>query len=98
MAKGIKGFQKGNEGRPVGSENKLNKDTKEAFKNLVESNIDNMTKWISDIAENDPHKAMTLMLSMAEYFIPKLARVDNLDLPENTLPLSKIEIIDSTES
>jgi hypothetical protein len=98
MAKGVKGFQKGNEGRKPGSENKISKDTKEAFKQLVESNIDNMTIWVSNIAETDPHKAMTLMLSMAEYFIPKLARVDNLQLPENTTPLTKIEIVDSTKS
>jgi hypothetical protein len=92
----MKGIKTG--GRQKGSENKISKDTKEAFKQLVESNLDNMTNWVSTIAETDPNKAMQLMLQMAEYFIPKLARVDNLQLPENTTPLTKIEIVDSTKS
>lgn len=95
MAKGVKGFQKGNEGRKPGSENKINKDVREAFKNLIENNIDNMTIWLSDIADNDPHKAMSLLLAMAEYHIPKLARTELKHEGEQTLTVKFIE--DGTE-
>ena len=34
---------------------------------------------------------------LLEYFKPKLARVDKLDLDKDTPPLTKIEIVDSTK-
>jgi hypothetical protein len=92
-------FKEGNPGKKKGTLNKNTRDVREAFKNLLELNVPNMTKWIEQIAEIDPNKAMTLLLNMAEYHIPKLARVDNLQLnPDDNEPLTKIQIVDSTES
>ncbi len=51
---------------------------------------------IMDTCEDE--KFMNHFTGLLEYFKPKLARVDTLQLPENTQPLNKIEIIDSTES
>jgi hypothetical protein len=45
-----------------------------------------------------PDKFMIYYPMLLEYFKPKLARVDNLQLPENTPALTKIEIVDSTKS
>lgn len=61
-------------GRQKGVENKVTRDTKEAFKRLVESNHDNMTLWLSRVAIEDPAKALEIVTKLAEYFIPKLAR------------------------
>lgn len=95
MAKGVKGFQKGNEGRPVGSKSTRTIEWENFGKELLEKGMPRALK-IMDTCEDD--KFMNHFTGLLEYFKPKLARVDTLQLPENTQPLNKIEIIDSTES
>ena len=71
------GFQKGNPGgpgRPPGLQNKVTRDIRQAYQNLVEMNLENMTQWLASVAAEDPEKAMDLMLKLSEYIIPKLAR------------------------
>ena len=70
-------FEKGNPGgpgRPPGSPNESTKEIRQAYQNLVEMNLDNMTMWLQEVAMVDPEKAMDLMLKLSEYIIPKLAR------------------------
>jgi len=62
------------EGRKKGSKNKATKEIREAYQKLTEDNLDNMSIWLSQIAGDDPAKAMDLMLRLSEYIIPKLAR------------------------
>jgi len=61
-------------GRKPGSKNKATKEIREAYQKLTEDNLDNMSIWLSQIAGDDPAKAMELMLRLSEYIIPKLAR------------------------
>ena len=61
-------------GRAKGSENKTTKDIKEAYRMLIEANLDNLTGWIERIAEKDPEKAIRILSDLSEYVIPKLAR------------------------
>lgn len=61
-------------GRPKGAGNKVTNKIKEAYQRLMEDNLDNMTEWLGEIAENNPKEAMELMLKLSEYVIPKLAR------------------------
>lgn len=71
------GFEKGHPGgpgRPPGAPNKNTKAIREAYQNLVEMNLENMTQWLAQVAADDPEKAMDLMLKLSEYIIPKLAR------------------------
>lgn len=63
-------------GRPKGSVNKSTKQVRQAYQNLVEMNLDNMTQWLSQVAAENPEKAMTLMLQLSEFIIPKLARTE----------------------
>ena len=75
----MSGFRGGEEninrnGRPKGSQNRATKQIREAYQKLTEDNLDNMTTWLSQIAGDDPAKAMDLMLRLSEYIIPKLAR------------------------
>ena len=70
-------FEKGNPGgpgRPPGMPNKQTRDIRQAYQNLVEMNLENMTSWLAQVAAEDPEKAMDLMLKLSEYIIPKLAR------------------------
>ena len=94
MAKGVKGFQKGNEGRPVGSKSTRTIEWENFGKELLEKGMPRALE-IMDTCEDD--KFMNHFTGLLEYFKPKLARVDNLQLPENTPALNKIEIVDSTK-
>ena len=61
-------------GRPVGSKNKVTQKIREAYQQLTEDNLDNMTIWLAQIAAEDPKMAMEMMIKLSEYVIPKLAR------------------------
>lgn len=63
-------------GRPKGVPNKNTIAIREAYQNLVEMNLDRMSIWISQIASEDPAKAMDTMIKLSEYIIPKLARTE----------------------
>lgn len=78
MPKGLKtsgAFKKGHAGtKPKGAINKTTKDIKEAYRLLIETNIPNLTKWLEQIAADDPAKAINILSNLSEYVIPKLAR------------------------
>ena len=69
-------FKVGNKlaGSRKGIPNKATKEIREAFKLLVEGNLDNMKVWLSDVAEEDPEKALNILLKMSEFVVPKLQR------------------------
>ena len=77
----MSGFRGGDEninrsGRKPGTLNKNTKQIREAYQKLTEDNLDNMSLWLTQIAADDPAKAMDLMLRLSEYIIPKLARTE----------------------
>ena len=91
-----KGFQKGHEGfKPKGAKSTKTIEWETFGKELLEKGMPRALE-IMDTCEDE--KFMNHFTGLLEYFKPKLARVDTLQLPENTQPLNKIEIIDSTES
>lgn len=61
-------------GRPKGTPNKATAQAREAFQKLVTTNLPQMQKWLDEVALDDPAKAIDLMLKMAEFILPKLAR------------------------
>jgi hypothetical protein len=61
-------------GRPAGVPNKNTRDIKEAYRMLIESNLDNLTSWVEQIAVKDPEKAIRILSDLSEYVVPKLAR------------------------
>jgi len=85
-------FKKGEvtnpKGRPKGKPNKSTAEIREAYQKLVEDNLTNMTEWLTQVAAENPERAMDLMLKLSEYMIPKLARqevtgADGADLFKN---------------
>lgn len=62
------------QGRPKGAQGKVTSKIKEAYQQLVEGNLENMTEWLEEVAADDPKEAIQLMLKLSEYIIPKLAR------------------------
>ncbi len=71
---GWRGPEPNRNGRPKGSRNKTTNRIREAYQNLVEMNLDNMSIWIAQMAAENPEKAMDTMIKLSEYIIPKLAR------------------------
>lgn len=71
-----KGVSGNPNGRPLGSPNKATNQVREAYQKLTEDNLENMTRWLADIAADNPKEAMELMLKMSEYVLPKLARTE----------------------
>jgi|TARA_R110001583_G_scaffold27507_2_gene98271 hypothetical protein len=71
-------FEKGNNlaGSRKGIPNKTTAEIRNAFQLLIEDNLDNMKVWLSDVAQEDPERALEIMLKMAEYIVPKLSRTE----------------------
>ncbi len=63
-------------GKKPGTKNKTTKHIREAYQKLTEDNLENMSIWISQIAAEDPAKAMDTMIRLSEYILPKLARTE----------------------
>ena len=61
-------------GKKKGTLNKNTRMIREAYQKLTEDNLDNMSIWISQVAGDDPAKALDIMIKLSEYIIPKLAR------------------------
>ena len=75
-------------GRKKGAPNKVTTDTRKAYQDFVEGNIENLNLWMSELSE--PDKKLDFMLKFSEYFIPRLARTeltgkDGKDLPQPIL-------------
>ena len=63
-------------GRPKGATNKVTRDIRSAYQQLVEFNLDNMSAWLAEIAADNPEKAFELMIKLSEYVIPKMQRTE----------------------
>lgn len=77
-----KGVATNLKGRGLGTPNNATRDIKEAYRMLIEKNLDNLTGWLEIIAEKDPEKAIRILNDLSEYVIPKLARKD-VDLKQS---------------
>ena len=73
-------------GRPKGTPNKVTTEFRETVRNLLESNSENVGRWLTLVAEGDgsdtgrtdPAKALDLLAKLAEYAAPKLGRVEHV--------------------
>lgn len=91
-------FKKGHAGlKKKGDISKTTRDIKEAYSQLIQKNLDNMTEWLERIAATDPDKAIRLMAELSEYVIPKLARTDHTTNDEPIQPFINV-IIDHSET
>jgi hypothetical protein len=63
-------------GRPKGMPNKATGIVREAIAYLLERNAPNMDRWLNEVADKDPHKALDIIQKLSEYHIPKLARTE----------------------
>jgi len=77
MPKTSGSFKKGTKvHRPKGVPNKATRDIKEAYRLLIENNLDNLTKWVEQIAKKNPEKAIYILADLSEFVLPKLSRTE----------------------
>ena len=71
----MKGKTNNPNGRPIGSQNKATKEVRAAFNKLVQNNIPNIARWLKNVGQTDPAKAIELLLKLSEFVLPKLQSV-----------------------
>jgi|SRR3972149_162388 len=76
MARNTTGLLRGGPGRPKGVPNGITKEVREAFQQVFRSQIKNVNAWFRETSESKPEKALELLLSLGEYFVPKLSRTE----------------------
>jgi hypothetical protein len=68
-------------GRPAGSPNKSTALAREAIARFVDGNANKLQGWLDEIAANEklgPKVAFDCFMQVAEYHVPKLARVEQV--------------------
>lgn len=73
-------------GRVKGVPNKVTRDFRETVRSLLESNAENVGRWLATVAEGDelaelkpdPGKALDLLAKLAEFAAPKLNRTEHV--------------------
>ena len=71
-------------GRAAGTPNKITIELRETILRVLESNADNIDIWLHAVAEGDPThcraadpaRALDIVAKLAEFAVPKLARVE----------------------
>ena len=71
-------------GRPKGAVNRVTNEFRETVRCLLEDNSENVSRWLTLVAEGDelkeirpdPYKALDMISKLAEYATPKLARTE----------------------
>jgi hypothetical protein len=78
---GIKQQTNNPKGRPAGSPNKSTALAREAIAKFVDANSHKLQQWLDDIATSEKHGpkvAFDCFMQVAEYHVPKLARVEQV--------------------
>lgn len=70
-------------GRKKGTPNKKTKEIKEAFELIVDNNLNNIDEWIKNIADDNPEKAINIILKFAEYVLPKLNKTEYIETKDD---------------
>lgn len=63
-------------GRKPGVPNKATAAAREAIAMFVDGNAHRLAGWLDEIAAENPQKAFDSFMSVVEYHVPKLARVE----------------------
>lgn len=86
-------FQTGNKlaGSRKGRPNKATKETREAFKALIEANVGKMDGWLQKAAKKNPAAALALIVDMAEFVLPKLQRTELTGANGETLKVTLVK-------
>ena len=76
------------EGRKVGSVNRLTKQTKEAISQIIEGNLSEFQKRMSNLSDAEYCK---IYLQLMKFCVPTMRSIDAPTI-QNALPFNKVEI------
>lgn len=65
-------------GRLKGVPNKATKEFRDIINALIVANAENVPRWLEQVAETEPGRALDLLSKLAEYAAPKLARTEHV--------------------
>ena len=69
--------QSGNpKGRPKGSMNLTTEQIRDAFQALIETSLPYIQKWLKQVAEQNPEKALRIIEGYSDFILPKLQRTE----------------------
>lgn len=85
-------------GRPAGIPNKATRAFRDTVNRLLEDNSENVSQWLSEVASEDPAKALDLIAKLAEYAAPKLSRQEVSGVDGTAIKLEQVRrvIVDPT--
>ena len=63
-------------GRPKGTKNKISEEIREQFANVLANKMPDMERWLAQTAQENPGKALDLMMRLSERFLPALQRTE----------------------
>lgn len=73
-------FQKGQSGnpngRPKGKSNVITQEIKDAFALVLQNKLPDLEAYLNRVAEQDPGKAIELIIKLSTRFLPELARTE----------------------
>ncbi len=73
-------------GRPKGAPNFQTTRIKEFYGDLIEGNLENIQRWLNQTAQENPSKAIELLIKLSPFVIPKKIETDiNLESPFNII-------------
>ena len=73
----FKNGQSGNpKGRPKDSKNLTTEEIRLAFKELIESSLPDIQKWLQQVAAENPKEALKIVEAYSDFILPKLQRTE----------------------
>lgn len=83
-------FKPGNPGKPKGAKNKVATEIREKFKELLEAVT--VEQMANDLQQLKPAERLNILMGLAEYITPKLARTQN-NITSNGEPFNLKDLI-----
>lgn len=77
-------------GRPKGAKGKTQTDIKNSFQSLIENNLGNIETWLNSVANDNPGKALEIILKMSEFILPKQKAITADVMGNGFLPMQII--------
>ena len=63
-------------GRKAGTPNKTSIEIRQAFNELISSKLPELSKWLDQVAKDNPEKALDIIIKFSDFIIPKLQRTE----------------------
>lgn len=86
-------FEKGHTkagGRPKGGENKITKDAKERFMEIMEGEIENVKTSLANVRKENESQYLNLLSKLLPYFLPKKVDVSSNGKDINGQPVINV--------